>query len=162
MVKDLKCPKNKAGKGMVAQMYTARDVTQEDGEKSGEDQDEELTPENGEASKNKELEKRGPYEGSQYSSEGEELDWKEFQYMQMHGDGDHTVCMYAMSTGIEATNRYTVWEEDEMDDIKARNFNEPGSSSSEDEGFPHWSRPVTTSLPSRTACGRAPKRTFQQ
>jgi hypothetical protein len=134
IAKDPKCPKNKAGKGTVAQMYAAREITQEDGDKPGEDQEEETAPEDGDVDEDEELDEGEPYEGSQYSSEGEELDWEEFQYRQAHGDDGPQVRMCALTTGRNATDRYVVL--DEIDDIEAWDFNEVDSSSSENEEFP--------------------------
>jgi Zinc knuckle len=95
MAKDNKCQPDKKGKGTSAQMYAAREVIQEDDkeDKPSKDREEGDTLSKGEG------EDGEPYEGSQYSSEGEEF---EFEYgdigLQEEGDDNDRrgVHMYAL------------------------------------------------------------------
>jgi Zinc knuckle len=86
MAKDNKCPPDKKGKGTSAQMYTVREVIQED--------DEDDKP-----SEDKEEEDSEPYKGSQYSSEGEEFKF-EFDDIGLQEEDDSNdrrgVHMYAL------------------------------------------------------------------
>jgi hypothetical protein len=72
MAKDNKCQPDKKGKGTSTQMYAAREVIQED---DVEDEPSEDTEE-GDDLPEGEDEDGEPYEGSQYSSEGEEFEFE--------------------------------------------------------------------------------------
>ena len=129
MAKDNKCPLDKKGKGTSTQMYAAREVVQEDDEEGepSEDREEPLfeDEEDGE-----------PYEGSQYSSEGEEVEFEldDIGLQEEDDDDDRRgVQMHALQTGMED---YWQSDEEDLDDANSWELEETEDLSSEEEGLP--------------------------
>jgi hypothetical protein len=117
------CLPDKKGKGTSTQMYAAREVIQEDDEED-------------EPSEDKEEEDGEPYEGSQYSSEGEEFEF-EFDNIGLQEEDDSNdrrgVHMYALQTEM-----YDYWQSDEEDLNNTNSWELEGTEepSSEEEGLP--------------------------
>lgn len=129
MAKDNKCPPDKKGKGMSMQMYAAREVIQEDDEEGepSKDKEEPLSEEE---------EDSEPYEGSQYSSEGEEVkfEFNDISLQEEDDDDDRRgVRMYALQTGMED---YWQSDEEDLDDANSWELEEAEDSSSSEEGLP--------------------------
>jgi hypothetical protein len=77
--RDPKCPKNNQTKKVVAQLYAARDIIQEDDE---EDDQEVIQPVEEDGDGNSEEEEEDLYYGSQYTSEGEEVEINDLEHQE--------------------------------------------------------------------------------
>ena len=86
------------------QMYTVRGIVHKEDESATEENtgdDEDL------------------YGGFQYSSEGEEIEFKEFHPMTYDDEDHHIVHLCALRTELQTANRYAALVEDETEDIEA-------------------------------------------
>jgi hypothetical protein len=77
--RDHKCPKNNQTKKVAAQLHAARDIIQEDDE---EDDQEVIQPAEEDGDGNSEEEEEDPYYGSQYTSEGEEVEINDLEHQE--------------------------------------------------------------------------------
>ena len=77
LAKDKECPGNSQGKKITTQMYMAREIVQEDEERDGQEDLPEGSEE--EEDNDKSNIKDKPYEGLQYSSEGEDIDLEDLK-----------------------------------------------------------------------------------
>jgi hypothetical protein len=77
--RDPKCPKNNQTKKVAAQLHVARDIIQEDDE---EDDQEVIQPVEEDRDGNSEEEEEDLYYGSQYTSEGEEVEINNLEHQE--------------------------------------------------------------------------------
>jgi hypothetical protein len=77
--RDPKCPKNNQSKKVVGQLHTARDIIKDDDE---EDNQEVTQPVKEDRGENSEEEEEDPYYGSQYTSEGEEVEINDLEHQE--------------------------------------------------------------------------------
>ena len=106
-------------------MYAAREITKDDSEPPGKHQEEETLSEQEETERHLEREEKDPYEGSQYSSEGKEVDWEECQSQDSEREEDCSVRMYALTTALDTMNRYAMLIEDKIDDFEDWDVEDP-------------------------------------
>jgi hypothetical protein len=77
--RDPKCPKNNQTKKVAAQLHMARDIIQEDDEEGDQ---EVIQPVEEDGDGNSEEEEEDPYYGSQYTSEGEEVEINDLEHQE--------------------------------------------------------------------------------
>ena len=118
--RDLKCLKNTVPKNAATQMYTAREILEEDSADGQDQDDEEVSVENNE-SQNEEDE--DPYYGSQYTSEGEEVKVDDFEDLGWSDAGHSTVRMHMLRTK-------------DIDEVASMELNGEEIQSSREDEFP--------------------------
>jgi Aspartyl protease len=132
---DPKCVKNSAEKTKAAQIYAAREIVDDDEPEARYDHQEEVPVKDNE----EQVEEGNPCEGSQYTSEGEEVEFNDLQDWGSSDDDQQSVCIHAMNVGWDTGNRFTMLNEDCLKCFEERELWEVGeteSSASDDEEFP--------------------------
>jgi hypothetical protein len=119
-------------KTKAAQIYAAREIVDDDDQDNGHDDQEEAPVEDNGG------EEEEPYDGSQYTSDGEEM---VFDRLQGYGSSDEEqppVEFRVMNMGWNDGDRYTIVDEDCLKCLEEQELweLETDSSPSDDEGFP--------------------------
>jgi hypothetical protein len=114
--RDPECPKNTSSKKAAAQMYAAREILEEDSAKGQNKSDDKLSNDGEESEPSKE----DPYYGSQYTSEGEEVEVDDFEQQEWSKE-DHSM------------ERLHVMRTMDIDEIALMEFNGEDTTSSDEE-----------------------------
>jgi hypothetical protein len=131
---DPKCVKNSAEKTKGAQIYAAREIIDDDEPEGWNDHQEEVPVKDNE----EQIEEGDPCEGSQYTSEGKEVEFDDLQDWGSSDDNQQSVRIHTMNVGWDTGNRFAMLNEDCLECFKESELWEVRkmeSSASDDEGF---------------------------